>query len=124
MLTLAGKVLDGRGDFTKRFQTYPDVFKRATGEDLFPGTLNVIVDVNVKPVAHFKILGLLIGEPNQDLWFEVCRINRLWAYRIRPVNLLDGSGGWGDNILEIACTAKLRDLNGFDSNNVEIDLFR
>jgi hypothetical protein len=37
-----------------------------------------------------RIRGVDIGYPQQDLLFEVCRINGIWAYRIRPYNLNRG----------------------------------
>lgn len=108
MRILTGAIVDGVGHFRQRMTVYPHVFERATGEKLFPGTLNVRVGENVPAVEHFRVVGAEIGEPEQDLLFEVCRINGMWAYRIRPFNLLDGTGGHGDHILEIASAQELR----------------
>jgi CTP-dependent riboflavin kinase len=100
---------------------YADVFEKATGEKLYPGTINVRVDKGISVMEHFRIRGVDIGEPEQDLLFEICRINRIWAYRIRPYNLRTGEGGHRDDVLEIACTAK---LTGVDSgSSVELALF-
>jgi hypothetical protein len=71
---------------------------------------------------HFRIRGTDIGEPHQDLLFEVSRINGIWAYRIRPRDLRDGSGGHGDDTLEIACSRKIPNIKG--KSVVEIALFR
>lgn len=100
MRVLTGEIVDGVGDFRQRMTLYAHVFERATGERLFPGTLNVRVREKVPAVEHFRLVGAEIGEPEQGLLFEVCRINGLWAYRIRPLNLIDGTGGHGDHILE------------------------
>ena len=115
----------GLGHMKKRMEKYATVFNAATGQDFYPGTLNVRVDTKVLPKEHFKIIGKEIGEPSQDLWFEVCRINNLWAYRIRPVHVLDGSGGHGDNILEIASADYLCEKLGIGiGGNVELFFFR
>ncbi|MGH7710713.1 MAG: hypothetical protein ACREOG_05485 [Gemmatimonadaceae bacterium] len=102
---------------------FPDVFERATGERLFPGTLNIDVGKVVPAVEHFRIRGSAIGEPMQDLLFEICRINRMWAYRIRPYDLTSGSGGHGDHILEIAASEQLRPRLEV-APTIEIALFR
>ena len=123
MLVLSGSIFSGVGHFRPRIKTYPDVFERATGEKLFPGTLNVRVDRVVPPVEHFRVIGAQIGEPTQDLLFEICRINGIWAYRIRPFSLQDGGGGHGDNVLEIASARELRPLPG-GQQRVEVARFR
>jgi CTP-dependent riboflavin kinase len=123
MRTVKGTLRKGSGDFTRRMTHFPDVFKDATGESLFPGTLNVQVHEQIKIREHFRIRGVDINEPEQDLLFEICRINGIWAYRIRPYNLQNGSGGHGDRILEIACSVELRKEANFDESAIEIALF-
>jgi CTP-dependent riboflavin kinase len=123
MLILRGTIFNGVGHFRPRIENYPDVFEAATGEKLFPGTLNLRVARAVPPVEHFRVLGAHIGEPMQDLLFEVCRINGIWAYRIRPFDLRTGAGGHGDDVLEIACSRELRPLLGADGV-AEVSLFR
>jgi len=97
-----------------------EVFERATGERLYPGTLNVNVGQQIPIKEHFRIRGAEINEPEQDLLFEVCRINGLWAYRIRPFDAV-GGGGHGDEILEIACSKKIPNVG--PGVEVEIALF-
>lgn len=123
MRVITGELVDGVGDFRKRMTLYAHVFERATGERLFPGTLNLCVNEPVPAVEHFRIIGAEIDEPAQDLLFEVCRINGIWAYRIRPLNLYDGSGGHGDHILEIAAAQELRPLLA-RAPRIELTLFR
>ena len=110
MLQIQGHLVDGIGDFRKRMSRYPEVFAAATGQTLFPGTLNIQVATPIPCVEHFRIRGSEIDEPEQDLLFEVCRVNEVWAYRIRPFHLLNHSGGHGDHILEIAASVELRRL--------------
>lgn len=122
MLQILGQQVDGIGDFRKRMTKYPDVFAAATGQRLFPGTLNIRVEASIPPVEHFRIRGAAIGEPEQDLLFEVCRVNDIWAYRIRPWHLLTHLGGHGDHILEIAASVELRPI--LAGKQVIVELFR
>jgi hypothetical protein len=41
--------------FSRRMNDYPEVFERATGERLIPGTLNVNVGVPTPVTEHFRI---------------------------------------------------------------------
>lgn len=109
MTVLKGKVLQGYKHFRGRLErtNFREAFRKSTGEDLFKGTLNILVDRCIPIKEHFRIRGKEIGEPEQDLLFEVCRINDIWAYRIRPYNLCTGAGGHGDNILEIGCSQQI-----------------
>lgn len=102
MITISGPVQKGVGDFRKRMTTYPEVFRLACGESLFPGTINVKVSRKMAVKEDFRILGIDINEPGQDLLFEICYINGIRAYRIRPYNLLTREGGHGDDVIEIA----------------------
>jgi len=116
---LEGHAVGGIGDFRKRMTNFAEVFHKATGQELVKGTLNVDVGEKIPPKEHFRIAGTDIGEPEQDLLFEICRANGIWAYRIRPYNLRTGEGGHGDNILEIAASTMIPTDAG-----VEIALFR
>ena len=123
MIILNGLVCpdeQGAKHFSKRMTKYPEVFERATGERLYPGTLNVNVGQQIPIKGHFRIRGAEISEPEQDVLFEVCRIDGLWAYRIRPLDAM-GGGGHGDDILEIACSKKIPNVG--PGVEVEIALF-
>jgi CTP-dependent riboflavin kinase len=125
MITVTGRLSAiGFGDFRKRMTSYPEVFREATGEELYPGTLNVWVDEAIPIREHFRIWGKDIGEPDQDLLFEVCRVNGIWAYRVRPFVPVTGSGGHGDNVIEIACDRRIQDLEGFDPKRIQLTFFR
>jgi hypothetical protein len=121
MRIFTGRVQSGVRHFEKRIKTFGDVFRKATGEDLYPGTLNLNVGNPVPIKEHFRIKGKDINEPNQDLIFEVCRVSGIWAYRIRPYDLATGLGGHGDHIFEIASSTRIPNV---DSGSVhEIMLF-
>jgi CTP-dependent riboflavin kinase len=122
MIILKGLICpdaEGLKHFSRRMKEYPEVFERATGEQLYPGTLNVNVGEPIQIKEHFRIHGSELNEPEEFL-FEVCRINRIWAYRIRPLGAR-GGGGHGDHILEIACSHAIP--NASPGVEVEIALF-
>src|SRR5713101_6896356 len=120
MIVLKGRVVQGCKDSRRRMTEFPEVFRKATGEELFKGTLNVEVCREIRVKEHFRIRGTEIGEPEQDFLFEKCRINGIRAYRIRPYNLRDGTGGHGDDTLEIACSLEIPNVP--TGSEVEIEL--
>jgi hypothetical protein len=124
MVILKGHVVQGCGHFQQRLTRWDfcAAYRKATGEDLCKGTLNVEVNRCVPVKEHFRIRGTEISEPEQDLLFEMCRINGIWAYRIRPYDLCNGSGGHGDRTLEIACSREIP--NATNGKGVQIELFR
>ncbi len=124
MINVRGTVESGVGHFAKRIQNpkFCEAFRRATGENIVKGTLNVKIASPIQIREHFRILGREIDEPDQDLLFELCRINGLLAYRIRPYQLRTGCGGHGDDTLEIACSQEIPNVN--PGSEVEISLFR
>jgi len=99
---------------------FREVFAEATGESLFAGTLNIKVTELVPIREHFRIEDPLAAE--QDLLFEVCRANGLWAYRIRPCNRQTGEGGHGDDVIEIACSVKIP--NADPGGTIDLEFFR
>jgi CTP-dependent riboflavin kinase len=114
MLILKGHVVQGCGHFRERL-TRPDfcaAYRKATGEGIWGGTLNVEVNKCIPVKEHFRIRGTEYVDPipapnQQDLLFEVCRVNGIWAYRIRPYDVCTGAGGHGDHILEIGCSREI-----------------
>lgn len=123
-----GTVVTGFGHFFRRMTEFPEAFRKATGERLYPGTLNVDVGQAITIKEDRRIVGAEIGEPYQDLLFERCLINGVPAWRIRPYVLDEragfpvGGGGHGDHILEISSTTKIP--NATAGSRVEITLFR
>jgi CTP-dependent riboflavin kinase len=122
MVSVKGRIQGGVGDFQKRMINYPNVFSKATGEKLVPGTLNVKVEKPIHVREHFRIIGAEIDEPEQDLLFEICRVDQIWAYRIRPSNVQTGIGGHGDDVIEITASKRIPDAN--IGEVVEISFFR
>jgi CTP-dependent riboflavin kinase len=90
------------------------------GRKSYEGTLNVKIEAEFRIQEHFKIKDPV--DPNQDLAFEVCRVNGLWAYRIRASNIHTKEGGHGDDTIEIACSTEVP--NAGPGSIVEIEFFR
>jgi CTP-dependent riboflavin kinase len=122
MITLKGRVVEGARDFCWRMTEFAGAFREATGEYLYPGTLNVKVDREIPLKEQFRIKGYRIGQPGHDVLFEVCRINRLWAYRVRPCDLNIADGGHGDDVIEVICAQKIP--NALPGNPVTLELLR
>lgn len=55
-MTITGRVVQGCKHFRWRMTNFTEVFKGATGEELFPGTLNVKVESTERSPPR-KILG-------------------------------------------------------------------
>lgn len=104
-----GIVVHGMGAWRPRIERYPEVFLAGTGQRLFPGTLNVLLEHDLPIREEFRIPGAAIGEPEQDMLFERCLINGIPAFRLRPYQAT-GAGGHGDHILEIVSAQELRPL--------------
>ena len=128
MIVVKGEVVTGFGHFKRRITDFPEAFRKATGQTLFPGTMNVDVGTPIKIKEERRILGREIDEPFQDLLLERCAINGIPAWRIRPYSLdiksglPPGDGGHGDHILEISCAQQIP--NATFGSMVEITLFR
>jgi len=87
MMIVKGRDVQGCKHFQTRMTNFHSIFRDATGEALFPGTLNVQVETQIPIKEDFRIRGADIGKPDQDLLFERCEANGIRAYRIRPYNL-------------------------------------
>jgi CTP-dependent riboflavin kinase len=120
VIRIRGTVERGCGHFRCRITDHPEAFREATGESLYAGTLNVNVGAEVPIQEHFRIKDP--ADPSQNLLFEVCRVNGLWAYRIQPCHILTKEGGHGDGTIEIACAKEIPQAG--PGSTVEIDFFR
>jgi CTP-dependent riboflavin kinase len=127
MRIMTGRVdKHGCGHFSRRLTEFPQEFLKATGEVLVCGTLNLKVDREITIREHFRMLDPWKAE-NQVLLFEVCRVQGIWAYRVRPLKL-DGSGGGGhgDDTLEIMCAHSIKTKDGLPLQHgdvLEVELF-
>jgi CTP-dependent riboflavin kinase len=119
---LRGHVAKGCNHFQLRMTKFRHVFKDKVGVDLVAGTINVKIDHPIKIKEDFRIAGEKIGEGEQDLVFEKCRINGLDAFRIRPQHRTTGTGGHGDDTLEISCAQQVPGIK--EGAEVVVELFR
>jgi len=116
MLRVSGRLQKGCVHFGPRMRKFAHLFREVTGECLFQGTLNVKMDRVVPFEEHFQIPEL-VGDV--DGWqgpvrFEICRIDRLWAYRIK--------GGHRDPLVaDITCAQRIPKTEG---DSVELEFFR
>ncbi len=122
MLTIDGTVIEGVKHFTRRIIANQGIFKDAVGEGLYPGTINVKIDRSICINEHFRIKDPDPNYPRQILLFEICRINGVWAYRIRPHDIDNGSGGHGDDVIEISCPQKISSIK--PGVSVKLEFFR
>jgi CTP-dependent riboflavin kinase len=123
VIVLTGRVVQGCKHFQLRLrqEKFRAAYLKATGEQLIKGTLNVRVSKCISINEHFRIRGQDIDE-REDFLFEICRINGIWAYRIRPRDPCTGAGGHGDDTLEIACSQEIPDVP--TGTEVKITLLR
>ena len=102
MVRVSGTVQSGVGHFAPRMKKFAEVFREATGEPLLhPGTLNVKMDREVPFREHFNIPELVGDEWDWvgPVRFEICRIDSMWAYRIK--------GGHADRLVAEICGRRI-----------------
>lgn len=122
MIILKGRVVEGARNFCWRMTESAAAFRDATGEYLYPGTLNVKVEIAVPLKEQFRVKGKDVGVPGQDILFEICRINRLWAYRVCTSPRDSADPAHSDDIFEIICAQKIP--NALPGSGVTIELLR
>jgi CTP-dependent riboflavin kinase len=103
-----GKVIQGCGHFRDRLNSpkFRAAYRKATGEDLHKGTLNVLVDRDIPIKEQRRIPGKEFDH-HEDFLLEECTVNGIQAFRLRPYDPRNGSGGHGDNVLEIASSQEI-----------------
>jgi hypothetical protein len=116
---MKGRYRSGCGHWAERFKN-PEPWRRATGEKLQYGTINVKVDAPTKFREDCRVLEHEVPKThgwNGDYLMEICKIEGIRGYRIL--------GGHGPEILEIAC-AKLVQKNGQplkEGDELELEFF-
>jgi hypothetical protein len=123
ILKVTGSVMGPMsGHFKPLMKTFSEVFERATGEKLIPGTINVNIGTQIRIREDFRIPASDLDGGEQDLLFEICRIDRIWAYRLRRCNPLTNEGGHGDHILEISSSTWIP--NSTPGSTVTLEFFK
>lgn len=107
MFILRGSVTEGDARSQSMMLQFGDAFRAATGEYLYPGTLNVKLPRAIPIQPQFRIGAEHTGELGQELLFEICRVNRLWAYRMVRIRKRSGRPVRPNGLFEIVCAQKI-----------------
>ena len=119
MVRMKGRYRKGCGHFAGRFEN-PEPWRRATGEELRYGTINLKVDAPTKFREDCRVPEREVPKThgwNGDYLMEICKIEGIRGYRIL--------GGHEADVLEIAC-AKLIQKNGQplkEGDELELEFF-
>ena len=122
-MVLKGKVKSGLNDFSYWMNKLEKYYTQKTGIKLFPGTLNVELEIDFHlPKNCIKLEKEEYGGTVSVSIFP-CKINGRNAFVLRTDKNASGKGFHPLNIIEIAADVKLRDLyNLRDDDIVEIEL--
>ena len=118
-----GRVRSGMGDFAQWIERFQDVYFEATGVRLYPGTLNVELEVEYSlPRSRLRMEAAKIGG-QAGVSIVPCTINGKSAFVLRTDANDGGTGDHGRNVVEIASDLRLRDEFGLqDGDLVELEL--
>lgn len=123
MMVLTGKVVSGLGNFSYWIEKLKDHYRRKTGLDLFPGTLNVKLSEEYSvPADAMRLEG---EEYGGDVCVNIvpCRVFGEEAVILRTDSNERGEGAHPKTIVEVACEVKLRDkYNLRDGDIVRIEV--
>lgn len=123
MRHLVGRVESGIGDFGQWIAKLHDHYRRETGLDLFPGTLNVRLEQPYRlPTDRIRLeTEEYGGAVSVDL--APCRILGRPAFILRTDGIERGDGVHPREVVENATDVKLRDTFGLeDGDEVTIEM--
>lgn len=122
-MELRGVVVSGMGNFSFWIEKLEEHYRRKTGMQLFPGTLNVRLDA---PYSLPKeVIRLEASEYGGTVSVNMvpCKINGHPAFLLRTDANEEGRGHHPKTIVEIASNVRLRDALGLeDGDVVEIEI--
>ena len=78
MIAVTGAVLSGRGQARKHIEAQHAAFREALGEDLIPGSLNLVLS---RPVFFNLDRAISLANGNRLLWKARLSNQDVWAYR-------------------------------------------
>jgi riboflavin kinase, archaea type len=123
MLRLRGRVVSGLADFGVWIERLSDLYEQKTGMHLYPGTLNVELDLPYS--LPDNVIRLEAHEYGGRVSVSIvpCRIFDRPAFLLRTDQNERGTGHHPRNIIEIATDVRLRDAYQLkDGDWVEIEL--
>jgi CTP-dependent riboflavin kinase len=128
-MVLRGRVQSGKGDAARWLTAFNDAYARKTGVPVFPGSLNVALDVPFEwsaPTLRDRII-LFRGEEfggERDILMLPCKLRTLGSQRAFlwiTTNTVTESAR--RNIVEIIASVGLRDAYGLqDGDVVEVEI--
>ena len=118
MTILRGRVTSGIGDFSHWIEKLGDHYRRKTGLDLFPGTLNIEIEVpyHVPPNAIRLEAHVYGGRVSVNI--VPCRIFDRPAFILRTDQNEAGIGRHPRTIVEIASDVKLREAHSLQDGDI------
>lgn len=123
MTILKGRVVSGIGNFSYWMDKLDKYYTLKTGMKLFPGTLNIQLDV---PFSMPKSVLCLEGDEyggTVSINIIPCKIFGRSAFILRTDKNESGLGDHPKTIIEIATDVKLRDVYGLnDGDSVEVEI--
>ncbi len=123
MKILLGKVVSGKGDFSKWIEKLHDYYYQKTGLNFFPGTLNVKLNQPYRIPQDALCIDAKEYGGTVSIYLVPCQILGHPAYILRTDRNEQGIGDHPHSIVEIACEVKLRDTHQIkDEDEVEIVL--
>lgn len=118
MSTITGQVISGRGDFAQWIEKFHDHYRLKTGLDLYPGSLNLLLDepyhlppnpMRLDPSEYGGAVGVSLVP---------CRVFDRLAFILRTDANERGVGDHPREVVEIATDIKLRDVFGLQDGDV------
>jgi CTP-dependent riboflavin kinase len=119
MAVLRGRVTSGVGDLTTRMVDYADLYRSKTGVDLYPGSLNVVLE----EAWHVGNNRIRIEPPECPVALSIvpCLIGGIDAFIVRTDRNDRGEGDHLPTIIEVAAVLGLRSALGVeDGDEVEV----
>jgi CTP-dependent riboflavin kinase len=116
---LRGRVASGIGGHAKWMRVHADLYEAKTGVQLYPGSLNIVLD---RP-WHVSDSQLRLEPPEYGVGLNIipCWIEAVEGFILRTDKNDSGDGDHPPNVLEIAATVRLRDVLGLcDGDEVEV----
>ena len=117
-MEITGRVTQGLGDYGVWLAKYKEVYRRATGLELFPGTLNLELTIPFDLPANCQRLEAADYGGAVNVNLVPCLVFGRRAVLLRTDANQDGTGPHPKTIVEIATDVKLRDEYGLQDGDL------